>query len=117
RKDRDQVSWAGSDPAAQRSAGRHRIHSESRGRGNVHHGPASPGRAIERATGERACDRTACTMTLVRLEYASNVMGNPQSKVKNITFWVPQVLTAAAFLMAGFAKLSGQPMMVETFDK
>jgi putative oxidoreductase len=28
-----------------------------------------------------------------------------------------QILTAAAFLMAGFAKLSGQPMMVETFDR
>ena len=28
-----------------------------------------------------------------------------------------QILTAAAFLMAGVATLSGYPMMVETFDK
>ena len=39
------------------------------------------------------------------------------SKAKNVGLWALQVLTAAAFLMAGFAKLSGQPMMVETFDK
>jgi putative oxidoreductase len=39
------------------------------------------------------------------------------SKAKNIALWSLQVLTAAAFLMAGFAKLSGQPMMVEVFDK
>ena len=47
----------------------------------------------------------------------NNQSDSNQSKVKNIALWVPQVLTAAAFLMAGFAKLSGQPMMVETFDK
>ena len=46
-----------------------------------------------------------------------NQSNGNQSKVKNIALWVPQVLTAATFLMAGFAKLSGQPMMVETFDK
>jgi uncharacterized membrane protein YphA (DoxX/SURF4 family) len=39
------------------------------------------------------------------------------SKAKNAALWALQILTAAAFLMAGFAKLSGQPMMVETFDK
>jgi len=39
------------------------------------------------------------------------------SKAKNAALWVLQVLTAAGFLMAGFAKLTGQPMMVETFDK
>jgi putative oxidoreductase len=39
------------------------------------------------------------------------------SKAKNISLWALQILTAAAFLMAGFAKLSGQPMMVETFEK
>lgn len=39
------------------------------------------------------------------------------SKGKNIVLWVLQALTAAAFLMAGYAKLSGQPMMVETFEK
>ena len=39
------------------------------------------------------------------------------SRAKNAALWALQVLTAAAFLMAGFGKLSGQPMMVETFDK
>ncbi len=39
------------------------------------------------------------------------------SKAKNIALWSLQVLLAAAFLMAGFAKLSGQPMMVEMFEK
>ncbi len=47
----------------------------------------------------------------------NNQSNGNQSKVKNIALWVPQVFTAVAFLMAGFAKLSGQPMMVETFDK
>ena len=39
------------------------------------------------------------------------------SRAKNVALWALQILVAAAFLMAGFAKLSGQPMMVETFDK
>jgi len=39
------------------------------------------------------------------------------SKVREIALWPLQVLTAAAFLMAGFGKLSGQPMMVQTFEK
>ena len=39
------------------------------------------------------------------------------SRAKNLALWALQILTAAAFLMAGFAKLSGQPEMVETFDK
>jgi uncharacterized membrane protein YphA (DoxX/SURF4 family) len=39
------------------------------------------------------------------------------SEAKSIGLWELQVLTAAAFLMAGFAKLSGQPQMVETFEK
>ena len=39
------------------------------------------------------------------------------SKAKNISLWALQILTATAFLCAGFAKLSGQPMMVETFEK
>ncbi len=42
---------------------------------------------------------------------------NGRSKAKEITLWTLQVLLAAAFLMAGFAKLSGQPMMVEMFEK
>ena len=40
-----------------------------------------------------------------------------RSRVAHIALWVLQVLTAAAFLMAGLAKMSGQPMMVETFEK
>jgi putative oxidoreductase len=39
------------------------------------------------------------------------------SRAKNAALWALQILTAAAFIMAGFAKLSGQAMMVETFDK
>jgi uncharacterized membrane protein YphA (DoxX/SURF4 family) len=39
------------------------------------------------------------------------------SRVKNLGLWTLQVLTAAVFLMAGFGKLSGQPEMVETFEK
>jgi putative oxidoreductase len=39
------------------------------------------------------------------------------SRAKSAALWALQILTAAGFLMAGFAKLSGQPMMVETFDK
>jgi uncharacterized membrane protein YphA (DoxX/SURF4 family) len=39
------------------------------------------------------------------------------SKVKNVALWVLQLLTAAAFAMAGYAKLSSDPMMVETFEK
>jgi putative oxidoreductase len=39
------------------------------------------------------------------------------SRAKNITLWILQGLTAAAFLMAGLAKLLGKPVMVEMFDK
>jgi putative oxidoreductase len=39
------------------------------------------------------------------------------SMAKNIALWTLQVLLAAAFLMAGSATLSGQPMMVEIFEK
>lgn len=39
------------------------------------------------------------------------------SRAKNVALWALQILTAAAFFMAGFGALSGQPMMVETFDK
>ncbi len=38
-------------------------------------------------------------------------------KTKNILLLVLQGLLALAFLAAGFSKLSGQPMMVETFAK
>jgi putative oxidoreductase len=36
---------------------------------------------------------------------------------KNVALWALQILTAAAFVMAGYAKLSGQPVMVEEFDQ
>jgi putative oxidoreductase len=39
------------------------------------------------------------------------------SRAKNVALWALQILTVAAFLLAGGAKLSGQPAMVETFDK
>ncbi len=39
------------------------------------------------------------------------------SRAKDVALWALQILTAAAFLMAGLGALSGQPMMVETFDK
>ncbi len=39
------------------------------------------------------------------------------SKAKNVTLLILQILTAAAFFMAGLAKLTGQPMMVDTFEK
>ena len=39
------------------------------------------------------------------------------SRAKHATLWALQILTAATFLMAGFGALSGQPRMVETFDK
>ena len=42
---------------------------------------------------------------------------NRRSKVKNMALWALQVLTAAAFAVAGYAKLADQPMMVETFEK
>jgi putative oxidoreductase len=37
-------------------------------------------------------------------------------RVKNVVLWVVQILLAAAFLMAGFSKLAGQPEMVANFD-
>lgn len=36
---------------------------------------------------------------------------------KAITLWVLRILVAALFLSAAYAKLSGQPMMVEEFGK
>ena len=39
------------------------------------------------------------------------------SKVKDIALWFLQALVAAAFLIAGVGKVSGQPLMVQTFEK
>ena len=47
----------------------------------------------------------------------SQVKKRPLGGAKNVGLWALQILTAAAFLVAGVAKLSGQPMMVETFEK
>ena len=48
---------------------------------------------------------------------STNSNSQSASKGKNISLLTLQILTAAAFLMAGLAKLTGQPMMVETFEK
>jgi len=40
-----------------------------------------------------------------------------ESKAKNITLWVLQILVALAFLAAGFGKLSGQPPMIAVFEQ
>jgi uncharacterized membrane protein YphA (DoxX/SURF4 family) len=47
----------------------------------------------------------------------TSVLTQYSSKVKTIALWSLQILVAAAFLMAGFAKLSGHPMRVQTFQK
>lgn len=38
-------------------------------------------------------------------------------KTVNVVLWILQILTAIAFFMAGIAKLTGNPMMVEAFGK
>jgi uncharacterized membrane protein YphA (DoxX/SURF4 family) len=47
----------------------------------------------------------------------SQVKSDRPSAARNVGLWILQVLTAAAFLVAGFATLGGYPMMVETFEK
>lgn len=39
-----------------------------------------------------------------------------ESKAKNITLWGLQLAAAAMFVMAGYAKLSGDPQMVGMFN-
>jgi uncharacterized membrane protein YphA (DoxX/SURF4 family) len=39
------------------------------------------------------------------------------SKAKNITLWTLQILLTVAFVLAALAKFTGQPMMVEVFDR
>ena len=46
-----------------------------------------------------------------------NATSNPESKAKNITFWILQALVALAFLAAGISKLTGQPPMIEIFSR
>ena len=38
------------------------------------------------------------------------------TRVQNVSLWVVQVLLAAAFLGAGYSKLSGAPEMVQSFE-
>ena len=47
----------------------------------------------------------------------TQVQTQRSSKGKTIALWSLQILVAVAFLMAGFAKLSGQPIMVQMFEK
>jgi putative oxidoreductase len=48
----------------------------------------------------------------------SSQVNNPRpSGARKVGLWVLQIVTAVAFLAAGVAKLTGQPMMVETFEK
>jgi uncharacterized membrane protein YphA (DoxX/SURF4 family) len=51
------------------------------------------------------------------MKESTPVQTQRSSKGKSIAVWSLQILLAAAFIMAGFAKLSGQPMMVEIFEK
>ena|SRR5881397_3595803 len=39
-----------------------------------------------------------------------------RSRMMTVVLWILQVLMAAVFVMAGGAKLSGQPAMVEMYD-
>jgi len=38
-------------------------------------------------------------------------------QAKNVGLWALQIFTAGAFVMAGYAKLAGDPMMEATFEK
>jgi uncharacterized membrane protein YphA (DoxX/SURF4 family) len=51
------------------------------------------------------------------MKESTPVQTQRSSKGKTTAVWSLQILLAAAFIMAGFAKLSGQPKMVEIFEK
>ena len=51
---------------------------------------------------------------MATLQMAENLA--PQSKGKNVTLWVLQVVAAAMFFMAGFSKLAGAAQMVSMFE-
>jgi putative oxidoreductase len=40
-----------------------------------------------------------------------------ESKARNTSFWILQILVAAAFLASGVSKLTGQPAMIVVFDQ
>jgi len=44
-----------------------------------------------------------------------NTTGKEYAKAENIVLWILQILTAIVFLMAGSAKLFGNPRMIELF--
>ena len=67
----------------------------------------------ETAPDEEAKERSKMSQTIDR-NSASNATGG---KVLNIILWVLQIGTAAMFLMAGFGKLTGDPMTVQAFEK
>lgn len=50
--------------------------------------------------------------TITNTQKLTNLTG-----AKNTALWILQILTAAAFLIAGSAKLFGNPLMIESFDK
>ena len=64
---------------------------------------------------KKAASRQASNQQDKAMKELSN--NHRSSRVKNLVLWALQIVTAAAFLMAGFGTLSGYPMMVETFDK
>lgn len=45
----------------------------------------------------------------------TTIATKPAFPLKSVGLWVLRALVAALFLLAGFMKLSGQPMMVEEF--
>lgn len=53
---------------------------------------------------------SAITLNPARVDAQGN------TRVQNVSLWVVQVLLAAAFLGAGYAKLSGAPEMVQNFE-
>lgn len=51
---------------------------------------------------------------------AQRKYSDPQLKkhdINNVVAWMLQIMAALAFLIAGFAKLLGHPMAIETFDQ
>ncbi|HSI84449.1 MAG: DoxX family protein [Candidatus Methylacidiphilales bacterium] len=46
-----------------------------------------------------------------------NTIPYSESKAKNISLWILQILVALAFVGAGVSKITGQPLMVDTFTQ
>jgi putative oxidoreductase len=45
----------------------------------------------------------------------ANVVSGSTGRVINVALWILQIAAAAMFLMVGFSKLSGNPLMVQLF--